>query len=403
VTGITTDRTAGRRQVGDLVLRRHRIESVDVVRGIVMVLMALDHTRDFFGIPGQNPVNLAATTPALFFTRWITHLCAPGFFLLTGVGARLALRHRSRAALSRFLCIRGLWLIALDLVVARCLVYQFNVDYRVTMLLVLWALGWAMIALGLMAALPGAVVTTIGLTLIAGHNAFDDVQWSGPIWSILHVPGIIWSSGGRVVFVSYPLIPWIGVTAAGFGLGGMFEWEAERRRRWLLALGVGAVAAFVALRALGVYGEPVQWREQPTVIFTVMSFLNTTKYPPSLLYLLMTLGPVLLLLRAYDAVPPSWLRPTSVFGKAPLAYYLAHFAFIHLLAVAVCYARYGTAHWMFESPDLAHYPVTPPPGWGYGLPVVYAIWALVAVCMYPLCRQVAALKERHPGGLLSYM
>jgi uncharacterized membrane protein len=389
--------------VDALMASNRRVDSVDVVRGVIMILMALDHTRDFFGIPGQNPVSLATTTTALFLTRWVTHICAPVFFLLVGTGARLALRRRSVAELSRFLIVRGAWMILLDLVLARCLIYQFNVDYRVTMLLVLWALGWAMIALGVLVHLPVAAIATFGLAMIAGHNAFDTVRWSGAFWSILHVPTIVFNSGDHVVFVSYPLVPWLGVTAAGFGLGQLYEWDVARRRAWLGRIGLAAIVGFVALRLANVYGDPARWSAQATPLFTLLSFLNTTKYPPSLLYLLMTLGPAVLLLRAFDRGAPAWLRPASVMGKAPLAYYLAHFLFIHLLAVVVCYARYGSAHWMFESPDLAHYPFSPPPGWGYDLPIVYGIWSLVVVCMYPLCRWVAAQKRQRPEGWLSYL
>ncbi|HUO52099.1 MAG TPA: heparan-alpha-glucosaminide N-acetyltransferase domain-containing protein, partial [Gemmatimonadaceae bacterium] len=203
---------------------RARIESVDVVRGIIMILMALDHTRDFFGIPGQDPTDLATASAALFLTRWITYICAPVFFLLTGTGAYLSLRRRSPAGLSRFLLTRGLWLIFLDLVLARCLAYQFNVDYRVTMLLVLWALGWAMITLAALVRLPASVVTAFGVALIALHNLFDGVRWTSPLWRILHAPGFALLTKEHVVFVAYPLIPWIGVTAVGFGLGQIYGW-----------------------------------------------------------------------------------------------------------------------------------------------------------------------------------
>ena len=193
--------------------RPARIESVDVVRGVIMIIMALDHTRDFFGIPGQNPTDLANASAALFLTRWITHFCAPVFFLLTGTGAYLSLRRKSRGELSRFLFTRGLWLIFLELVVVRCFAYQFNFDYRVTMLLVLWALGWSMITLSALVRLPAFVVTAIGVVMIAGHNLLDSVKSASPLWSILHSPGFVVNTPNHVVFAAYPLIPWIGVTA----------------------------------------------------------------------------------------------------------------------------------------------------------------------------------------------
>ena len=386
---------------------RPRLEPIDVVRGVIMIIMALDHTRDFFGIPGQNPTNLATTTPALFFTRWITYFCAPVFFLLTGTGAYLSLRRKSASELSGFLFTRGLWLLFLDLVVLRCFSYQFNFDYRVTMLLVLWALGWAMIALSALVRLPAPAVTAIGVIMIVGHNLFDGVRFAGPIsrpiWSILHAPGFALNTPEHVVFVAYPLIPWIGVTAAGYGLGQIYSWDAGRRRSFLLTAGLVVSLGFLALRALNGYGDPSHWTPKNNAMFTVLSWLNTTKYPPSLLFLLMTLGPALLMLRAVDRGTPSFLRPALVFGRVPMFYYILHFTLIHLLAVITCYARYGTAHWMFESPDLAHYPFSPPPGWGYSLPIVYLIWILVVVALFPLCRWFAALRQRRRDAWLSYL
>ena len=381
---------------------RARVESVDVVRGVIMILMALDHTRDFFGIPGQNPVDLTSATAALFFTRWVTHFCAPVFFLLTGTGAYLQLRRKSRGELSRFLLTRGIWLIFLEIVVLRCFSYQFNFDYRVTMLLVIWALGWAMITLSVLVRLPASVVTTFGAIMIVGHNLLDSVKSASPLWSILHSPGFVVNAPDHVVFVAYPLIPWIGVTAVGYGLGQVYAWDADRRRSFLLRVGLGLSAAFIVIRAINIYGDPARWTTQKSALFTVLSFLNTTKYPPSLLFLLMTLGPALILLSAVDARTPHALGPARIIGKVPLFYYVLHFALIHLLAVATCYARYGSAHWMFESPDVGHYPFTPPPGWGFSLPVVYLVWAIVVTTMYPLCRWYAGVKQRRNSPWLSY-
>jgi uncharacterized membrane protein len=379
-----------------------RIESVDVVRGAIMIVMALDHTRDFFGVPGVSPTNVAQAGAALFFTRWITNICAPVFFLLTGTGAGLALRRRSVGELSRFLVTRGLWLIFLEVVVLRCFAYQFNTDYQVTMLIVLWALGWSMIALGVLVFLPVYAVAAIGLVMIATHNLFDGVRPTTALLAILHGPGFV-MTGPHTVFASYPLIPWIGVTAAGFALAKIYDWDPARRRRFLIAAGAVASVAFVALRAVNAYGDPSRWKHQAATVTTVLSFLNTTKYPPSLLFLLMTLGPALLMLAAVDEGLPRWLRPVLVYGKVPMFYYVLHFAWIHVLAVAVCYARYHDAHWMFESPDLAHYPFSPPPGWGYSLPIVYAIWIGVVVSLYPLCHWFAGVKARRRDPWLSYL
>ncbi len=382
--------------------KRVRIESIDVVRGVIMIFMALDHTRDFFGVPGVSPTDPATTTFPLFFTRWITHFCAPVFFLLTGTGAYLSLRKKSKGELSRFLFTRGLWLIFLELTVTRCLGWQFNFDYHVTLLLVLWALGWAMIVLSALVYLPAAVVATFGAVMIASHNLLDSVQSSNPLWSILHSPNFIVNNPGRIVFVTYALIPWVGVTAAGYGLGQIYRWPSERRKAFLLPLGIGLVVAFFILRGVNIYGDPSRWNTQRSAAFTVLSFLNTTKYPPSLLYLLMTLGPAMLFLWAVDAGTPGWLRPALTIGKVPMFYYLLHIPLIHLIAVGVCYARYGQAHWMFESPGLGEFPITPPPGWGYSLPIVYLVWAGVVLTLYPLCLWFAGLKQRRSDAWLSY-
>jgi uncharacterized membrane protein len=382
---------------------RARLESIDVVRGVIMVIMALDHTRDFFGMPGQNPTDLANATAGLFLTRWVTFFCAPVFFLLTGTGAYLSLRRRSPGELSRFLFTRGLWLIFLELVLVRCFAYQFNVDYRVTMLLVLWALGWAMITLSALVRLPASVVTTLGVLMIVGHNLLDSVQSVSPLWSILHSPGFVLNTPKHIVFVAYPLIPWIGVTAAGYGLGQVYGWDGDRRRIFLLRLGLALTLAFLVVRGVNVYGDPARWMDQKTAAFTVLSFLNTTKYPPSLVFLLMTIGPAIMFLSFVDRGTPRILRPALVIGKVPMFYYLLHFPLIHGLALATCYVRYGSAHWMLESPDLEHYPFTPPPNWGYSLPVVYLAWAFVVLAMYPLCRWFAGLKQRRSDPWLSYL
>ena len=382
---------------------RPRIESVDVVRGVIMILMALDHTRDFFGIPGQNPVDLTSATPQLFLTRWITHICAPVFFLLMGTGAYLSLRRKTKSELSRFLFVRGVWLIFLEVVVLRCFSYQFNFDYRVTMLIVIWALAWSMITLSALVHLPTAVVTGIGVVMIAGHNLLDGVKSASPLWTILHSPGFVLNTPNHVVFVAYPLIPWIGVAAVGYGLGQVYGWDSDRRRAFLLRLGLALTFAFLVIRGINVYGDPLRWTAQKTTLFTVLSFLNTTKYPPSLLFLLMTLGPAMIFLRAVDRGTPRILRRALVIGKVPFFYYALHFTLIHLLAVATCYARYGSAHWMFESPDLGHYPFSPPPGWGFSLEVVYLVWAFVVVVMYPLCRWFAGVKQRRSDAWLSYV
>ena len=386
---------------------RARLESVDVVRGIVIVLMALDHTRDFFGDLAADPTALAATTPALFFTRWITHFCAPAFFLLTGTGACLALGRMSKRELTRYLITRGIWLIFLELVVMR-FALQFNIDYQVTIVTVLWALGWAMIALAGLIWLPIPAIAAIGIAMVAGHNLLDGIPPSrfgalAPLWTILHAPGILFDNGRFLVVISYVLIPWIGVTALGFCLGRLFQGDAGRRKALLLWMGIGLTAAFAILRLADIYGDPVPWPPQGSLLWTLMAFLNATKYPPSLLFLLMTLGPVLLLLRAFDDGVPKILQPALIIGKIPLFFFVLHFFLIHLLAVLASWLRYGEIGEMFRSPDLGHFPFSQPPGWGAPLPVIYAVWIAVVLILYPSCRWYAQVKQRHNVWWLSYL
>jgi uncharacterized membrane protein len=387
---------------------RARIESVDLLRGVIMILMALDHTRDYFGVAGVNPTDPATTTVALFFTRWVTHFCAPVFFLLTGTGAFLALRRRTIAQLSRFLFTRGLWLIFVEVVLLRCFGWQFNFDYRVTMLTVLWGLGWAMIVLSALVHLPPRVVAALGALMIVTHNLLDSVRAStfgafAPLWSVLHAPAVIYSDGRHMVFVAYALIPWVGVTAVGYGLGQVYRWDPVRRRALLFRLGLALTVAFVMLRAVNLYGDPLPWSPQRSPIFTALSFLDTTKYPPSLLFLLMTLGPALLFLRAVDGGMPRVFRPALVIGKVPMFYYVLHVPLIHLVAVIVCVARYGSGHWMIESPSIDRFPVTQPPGWPVPLPVVWLIWVGIVVMLYPLCRWFAGVKAKRTDWWLSYI
>lgn len=383
-------------------MTRARIESVDIVRGVIMILMALDHVRDFVG-SRANPVDLQTTTVPLFFTRWITHFCAPVFFLLMGTGAYLSLRRKSKGELSRFLVTRGFWLIALELVFLRCLGFQFNFDYRLTMIFILWALGWAMIVLAGLVYLPEWAIAAFGVAMIAGANLLDSINSQNPLWAILYGRGFLVNTPRFAVFVAYPLIPWVGVTAVGFVLGRIYSWPAERRRAFLLRLGIGLVAAFIALRAINIYGDPSRWSVQKSTVFTVVSFLNTTKYPPSLLFLLMTLGPAMLGLWALDGGSRRILKPALIIGKVPLFYYILHIPLIHLIALAICYVRYGHVYWVFQSPGIADYPFTAPPGWGLPLPGVYLVWGIVVLLLYPLCRWYAGVKQRHHNVWLSYV
>jgi uncharacterized membrane protein len=244
--------------------------------------------------------------------------------------------------------------------------------------------------------------------MVVGHNLLDGISPAvfgsfAPLWNVLHVLGFVYNDGQHAVLVSYVLIPWVGVTALGYALGALYEMEAERRQRLLLRLGVAFSVGFVLLRAINVYGDPVPWSSQASPVFTVLSFFNANKYPPSLLFLLMTLGPALLLLRAFDGGVPAWLKPAHLIGRVPLFFYVVHFYLIHLLAVAASYVRFGESREMFQSPDIAHFPFSAPPGWDVGLPVIYLIWIGVVVALYPLCRWFAGVRQRRHEWWLSYL
>lgn len=386
---------------------RRRVDAVDVVRGLIMIVMALDHTRDYFGAAAANPTDLATTTIGLFLTRWITHICAPGFFLLSGMSASFVSKRRSARDLSVFLATRGLWLVVLDCVIFRFLV-QFNFDYKVTIVTVLWALGWSMIALAALVHLPNRAIAIFGIVLCVGHNLLDPIRAQSfgalaPLWTILHQGGVLFAEPGHLVIVGYPLIPWIGVMALGYAMGAIFELDLPRRREVLRRTGVAFVAAFLLLRFINVYGDPARWSAQRSAVFTVLSFVNTTKYPPSLLFLLMTLGPVLLLLSAVDGRRVRALEPATVLGRVPMFYFLLHFTLIHLLAVVASQVRFGGVHWMFESPSPDKYPVTQLPGWPAPLPVVYAVWITVVLLAYPVCRWYGSVKQRRRDWWLSYL
>jgi uncharacterized membrane protein len=359
---------------------RSRDDSVDLLRGLVMVVMALDHVRDFFGGGLPNPTDLAATTPALFFTRWITHFCAPSFVLLAGVGAALSLGGgRSKASLSRFLLTRGLWLVLLEVTVIRY-AWSFDLSYESTTFQVIWVLGVSMIVLAALIHLPEPVVALLGAAIILGHNAFDGVRSEAPLWSVLHHRARIPLDDHHRLFVMYPLIPWIGVMAVGYVLGRR---RVAGRRRELACLGGAMLIAFVILRAGGWYGDPVRFASQPTAAKTVIAFLNCEKYPPSLDYLLMTLGPLLLALGLLEGGASRWLQPLVTLGRVPLFYYVAHLYLIHGVArVIVVWLKVG----------------------GFSLAGVWGVWIAAVVVLYPACAWYAALKRRRPDlTWLSYL
>lgn len=379
-----------------------------------MVIMALDHTREFLHADAMQfaAEDLARTTPALFLTRWVTHICAPVFLLTAGLGARLRReRGDSVAAVSRFLWTRGLWLIAVELVVMR-LAMNFTVDWRYPVLLIiLWALGWSMIALAVLVRLPAHVIGTIGLAIVLLHNTLDGVQAAslgvlGPIWHVLHQPGAI-AVGGVTAVAGYPVLPWIGVMAVGYWMGGIYAWPPRRRQQTLVRVGLGCVAAFLAVRLLNLYGDPSPWSAQPGgAVMTALSFLRTTKYPPSLAFLLMTLGPALVLLAWFERLSfePSHLFVTL--GRVPFAFYVVHFWMLHGVAVAVAFARYGasaqTFLWM-PLPSMGATREAFPPDLGLSLAWTYVAWALLVVGLYFPARWLAEVKARRRDWWLGYL
>ncbi len=373
--------------------RATRIESIDVLRGLVMILMAIDHVRDFVG--PQVPFvmsDLAKIGAPLFVTRWITHFCAPVFVLLAGTSAYLqAARGKPRAELSRFLFTRGLWLIFLELTVVR-FGWTFDPFYRMTPAQVIWAIGWSMIALAALVHLPARIVGIFGVLMIAGHNLLDGIksQSFGPLawlWKILHERGRLAIAEGHGIWIAYPLIPWIGVMALGYALGAYLEHTPDSRKTRLYRLGAALTLAFVILRAIDLYGDPHPWSSQPSALLTVLSFVNCTKYPPSLLYLLMTLGPSLIMLGWFEGRSFSPTGPLLVFGRTPLFYYLLHLPFAHVVAGLMHLSRYGTRALSFGPGNL-------PSDFGFSLPVVYLTTAFVVLALYPVCRSFGALKQR---------
>lgn len=375
-----------------------RLDALDLLRGFVMALMALDHTRDFFSSARIDPTDLAVTTPALFATRWITHLCAPTFMLLVGTGAYLSLaRGMSKRSLSAFLVTRGLWMIVLELTIVKLGWFMSDFNPQLFVLLVLWALGWSMIILAALIHLPLWAIGVISTTIIVGHNALDsvvpaDLGALAPLWSVLHEGGPVAREGGWEVFAAYPLIPWMGVTGLGYVLGALLSRDdvrddPARRRRLLVAIGAGLLALFAVVRVVGVYGEPQPWI-RGDVATTVMSFLDVSKYPPSLLYLCATLGVAMVLLAVFDGWRGAVAEVLIIFGRVPMFFYLLHLPLIHVSANIA----YGGERAAF-SPD----------PWGVPLWGVYAIWIAVCAVLYPLCRWYARVKSRSTSAWLRYV
>jgi uncharacterized membrane protein len=391
--------------------RAYRLDSIDMVRGLVIVIMAIDHVRDFFNFGGEpDPMANPDIGIAVFFTRWITHFCAPVFVFLAGTSAGLMTSRKTQAALGAFLFKRGVWLIVIEwFVVATA--WSFapwgieQLDGRVGVVMqVIWAIGASMVVLAGAQFLGARACLIIGGAILIGHNLLDPM-WpatSGifdlghPWWVALHAQIAI-ASGPFFFVMVYPLLPWTGVMLLGYGTAPLFQEPAQRRNARLLAGGMAATAAFVALRAAGVYGEPNPWQVHDSAIGTLIDFLNVTKYPPSLLFLLMTLGPAAILCAFADRVSDAFKRPLMVFGRAPFAFYVAHLYLIHTLAVA-----FGLIQG-FDASGFLTYSFFFPQGYGLGLPGTYAVWLLVVAMLYPLCKWVTVVKGRRQDWWLSYL
>lgn len=376
-----------------------RVASIDIIRGAVMVLMALDHVRVYSGLPAGGP------TPGIFFTRWVTHFCAPAFVFLAGTSAFLAGRKlQDRAALSRFLLVRGAILVLLELTIVR-LAWTFNFEFSALLAGVIWAIGWSMIVLALLVWLPTAAIAALGVAIIGLHNLLDflppDSQPGGALWQVIYGGGPIGGDGGGpVLFVLYSLVPWVGVMAAGYAFGAIVILDPARRRRLCLMVGLGAVVLFLFLRTLNGYGNPAPWGggRMPALL----SFLNPAKYPASLDFLLMTLGPTIALIPLLDQARGVVSRVLTVFGRVPLFYYLLHIPLIHALAIAVSLLREGTVNpWLLGNHPAMIGP--PPEGYTWSLGLLYLVCLIAVIILYFPSRWYAERKLKGTTGWTRYL
>jgi len=394
-----------------------RIASIDLIRGAVMVLMAIDHVRVFSGVPAGGP------TPGVFFTRWITHFCAPAFIFLAGTS--IFFYARKHADVSKFLVVRGLWLILLELTVLR-IAWTFNFDFRhYEMAGVIWVIGVCMILMAALVKVPLRVVGTIGVVIIAAHNLMDphmrallegmDANRFSGLWKLFYVgffAGPIQFAGdGPNLIVLYSIIPWIGVMAAGYAFGRIMTLEPARRNRLCLRIGLAAIGLFLVLRGFNLYGDPRPWHGPTPGPYgpgmpAFLSFLNTSKYPASLDFLLMTLGPIIALIPALEGLRGAFLgaisRAITLFGRVPFFYYVLHIPLIHALALVVSKIRLGyVSPWLFANHPMGN--PDPPDGYVWSLSLLYLVWAIAILLLYPACRWFADLKARKDDWWLKYL
>ena len=375
-----------------------------------MIIMALDHVRMYFGLGTwyAEPTNLATTTPLLFFTRWITHFCAPVFVFLAGTSAFLyGIKRKNIKETAWFLFTRGLWLVFVELVFVN-FAWTFDITYSFRILQVIWAIGLSMVALSGLVFLPNSLIFAIGMLLVFGHNLLDPITVRGSsiqdmVWYTLHQPNSVFIDGGLINFV-YPILPWIGLMALGYVFGTLYKEDVppEQRRQWLLRIGIAATLFFVLLRAFNGYGEPREWDVQTSPLFTLLSFLNTTKYPPSLHFLLMTMGPALVFLALIERIGNRLPKPVIVFGRVPFFFYVLHLYVIHILAMLLLvYEGREWSEYIFSARNLTSGSLS---DFGLSLGAVYMIWVAVTILLYPLCRWYQKHREKNPSKWwLSYL
>jgi len=382
-------------------LIKNRITSIDFLRGAIMIIMALDHVRDYLLRDSfyYDPLDLEKTSGILFFTRWITHFCAPIFMLLAGTSAFLISQKKSKKDTSLFLLKRGIWLIFLEMIIVN-FGWNFNITFPMFFFITIWALGVSMIVLAGLIHLPKQIILVFCIALVAGHNLFDNFHLAGnglPAfgWSLLHEQRpFFWHN--EIFLVGYPLIPWIGVMPLGYLMGQWYAagYDANKRKRNLLIAGFSAVVIFIVLRYSNVYGDPVKWTTQKTPFYTFLSFIKANKYPPSLLYILMTLGPACLFLAFTEKMNGAIVKVVSVYGRVPMFYYLVHIYVIHLIAMIASALTTGQHWdiWILKQPIWFTESLR---GYGFSLVVAYVIWVAVVIVLYPFCKKYDQYKQSH--------
>ncbi len=378
---------------------KDRITSVDFVRGIVMVIMALDHCRDILGnnFITTNPTNLQTTTAALFFTRWITHLCAPTFVFLSGTSAYLSMQKKTDVAGARnFLFKRGIWLVIVNFTINNFAIF-FDIHFGVLFSQVIAAIGFGFIGLAFLLKLPVKIIAIIGLIIIFGHDLLSGISFGKDsvaemVWTLFMGAGFFQLSPNTSLVMSYPIIPWLGIMLTGFGFGALFNLASDKRKKLFLQIGLSALALFIIIRFINFYGDPSRWSIQKTKFFTFLSFINTTKYPPSLLFTLMILGISVTLLSVFENFQNKITKVISVYGKVPLFYWLLHWFIIHFVAIGIFFSQgYRWADLQFEGFDMGH----PKNGGGLGLPGLYVAWISVVIFLYPISKWYGDYKSAH--------